>query len=566
MKYQFCITIISAMKKLNILVLAGLTVSISIINAQTVIITDSDLEGGITYNWTADNIYLLDGFVFLEAGSVLNIEEGTVIKAKTTPSTSDNASALIITRDAQIFAEGTANNPIIFTAEIDDTSIGDDLDETENGLWGGIIILGNATIAFSAAEGNIEGIPTTETRGFYGGTDDTDNSGTLRYVSIRHGGAALSSGNEINGLTLGAVGSNTTLEYIEVYANFDDGIEWFGGTVECKWCIAAFCGDDGMDFDEGWRGKGQFWFVIQREDSGDNGGEHDGANPDGATPFSNPVIYNATYIGSGIEGSAANANALLMRDATGGTYANSIFTEYANFAIEVEDLPAASGVDSRQRMEEGDLVLKNNIWWAFGAGDNLEVGSNGFLSATTDAEDPTAAFLVTHLSNNANTVEDPMLASISRFPNESLNPLPDPTGPAFSGLADKPSDAFYSDADYKGAFGTTNWALNWTGLDAEGFFGISTGIQQPALASLLPVFPNPANDQLNLTFELKENGTAIVEFIGLDGRSTGIAISTELVSGLHNIAANISQLNEGMYFVRLTSNGKTAVQKFTVLR
>ena len=262
--------------------------------AQNVItITDSDLKGNTTHNWTNNNIYLLDGFVFLEADGVLNIEAGTIIKGKESPSSSDNATALIITRGAKINAIGTAEQPIIFTTEIDDVSDDFDLLTTDRGFWGGLIILGYGQIANSTPETRVEGIPDGETRAIFGGDNDADNSGILRYVSIRHGGAELSPGDEINGLTLGAVGSGTTIEYIEVVANKDDGIEFFGGAVNVRNAAVSFCGDDCFDWDLGWRGNGQFWMALTGEDNGDNGGELDGAKPDDGSPTSNPTIVNA---------------------------------------------------------------------------------------------------------------------------------------------------------------------------------------------------------------------------------------------------------------------------------
>ena len=440
--------------------------------AQTVIpIKDGDLAGNTTYNWTKDNVYELDGFVFLEEGGVLNIEAGTVIKGKLTPTTGDLASTLIIARGAQIFAEGTANEPIIFTSTADDLDNPNDLPLVGTGsnkLWGGLIILGNAVLGDETSEVGVEGIPVGETRALYGGTDDADNSGVLRYISIRHGGAALSSGNEINGLTLGGVGSGTTIEFVEVFANFDDGIEFFGGTVSVKYAAVSYAGDDGFDYDTGWRGNGQFWFALNAATFGDHGGEHDGAKPDANPRFSQPVIYNATYIGGGTSGTAKNEHAILFRDGTGGFYGNSIITEFANGAIQVEDLAAASGVDSRQRMENGELVLANNIWFGFGAGDELKAGE--LITATSDAEDPTAQFLVDHLTNNNNSLDNPELTSISRTNSGTLDPRPSLTGPAYQNLASYPDTIpFFQEVNYKGAFGGTNWLRGWTALDAYGF-------------------------------------------------------------------------------------------------
>ena len=284
-------------------------------NAENCItISDDDLNGDSTYNWTSANCYNLDGLVYLEEDGVLNIEAGTIIRGLNVNSisTGDNASALIISRGAQIFATGTADQPIIFTSENDDVEDSGDLTETDRGLWGGLIVLGNAPITFEDDENGIEGIASNEERARYGGDDPEDNSGVINYISIRHGGFALSSGNEINGLTLGGVGSETEIDYVEVFANLDDGIEWFGGTVRVDHAAVSYCGDDGMDYDLGWLGGGQYWFVLQGPNDPlgtGRAGEHDGASPDAAMPFSQPTIYNATYIGIGSDETADDGDA-----------------------------------------------------------------------------------------------------------------------------------------------------------------------------------------------------------------------------------------------------------------
>ena len=185
-----------------------------------------------------------------------------------------------------INAVGTASSPIIFTSVLDNIEqgqlTGTNLDENDNGKWGGIIVLGNAPI--SAADGDelsqIEGIPVTDTYGAFGGNNSTDNSGTLSYVSIRHGGALIGAGNEINGLTLGGVGSGTTITNIEIVANLDDGIEFFGGTVNVSNLIIGFQGDDGVDIDMNYSGTVSEFIVINGSSS-DEGLEIDG--PEGTT-------------------------------------------------------------------------------------------------------------------------------------------------------------------------------------------------------------------------------------------------------------------------------------------
>ncbi|HHB52491.1 MAG TPA: hypothetical protein ENK75_05555 [Saprospiraceae bacterium] len=222
-----------------------------------------DGNGTGTTTWKEGKTYIRDGFVFVNSGQTLTIEPGTIIKGKSGQGA--EASALIVARGGKIIAEGTKDKPIIFTAEADDLK--GSVDKGARGLWGGLIVLGNARLNTEPAEQQVEGIPTTEPRGVFGGNDDNDNSGVIKYVSIRHGGTDIGEGNEINGLTLGAVGSGTEIDYVEVISNNDDGIEFFGGTVGVKHAVLSLCGDDGFDYDMGFRGKGQFWVVLQAEDS-----------------------------------------------------------------------------------------------------------------------------------------------------------------------------------------------------------------------------------------------------------------------------------------------------------
>ena len=208
------------MKRISTLFAVLIAWSISLVAAD-VTITDAVMSGaGDEVSWTSDNVYILDGFVFVNDGQTLSIEAGTVVKGK--PGQEELASALIVARGGKIIANGTAENPIIFTAEADD--LNGSVADQATGLWGGIIILGKGATNNSTAEKAIEGIPTSETRGLYGAatTVEDDNSGSMKYVSIRHGGTNIGEGNEINGLTLGAVGSASTFSYIEVVANADD--------------------------------------------------------------------------------------------------------------------------------------------------------------------------------------------------------------------------------------------------------------------------------------------------------------------------------------------------------
>lgn len=218
------------------------------------------LTGQITTDvtLTKDVIWELRGRVTVTSGNTLTIQEGTIIKAQAGQEA--NASVLIIARGAKIEANGTAAEPIIFTSAADNIGVGQtagtNLGQNDRGLWGGVIVLGKARASLSgdAQENQIEGIPASDTNGLYGGTDNADDSGTINFISIRHGGTSIGEGNEINGLTLGAVGSGTSISNVEVVANVDDGIEWFGGSVNVSNALVWSCGDDALDIDEAYSG------------------------------------------------------------------------------------------------------------------------------------------------------------------------------------------------------------------------------------------------------------------------------------------------------------------------
>jgi len=411
--------------------------SISIFAQNTVTLNDASINAGESFTMTKDNVYLLDGYVYVEDGATLTIEPGTVIKGKVLPSNgTDATSALIIAKGGKIMAEGTAAEPIIFTGEIDDLSISNDLTATDNQLWGGIIILGNSIVGEDGGTDVIEGIPSTETRIQYGGNDPMDNSGILKYVSIRHGGSVLGADNEINGLTLGGVGNGTTIDYIEVFANKDDGIELFGGTVNITHAVVSFCGDDSYDVDESWNGYIQFALAVQGEadGQGDNAIEYDGSEQADRNPNETGRFYNATFIGVGANSANGKANGLRLKAGGKAQIWNSIFVDQVGPVYRFDD-----GVEG---------AIAGNI--AFGFSELL----NGTQPATFDVAQV-----------------DPDLGGISRMPNSGFDPRPNGTSPALAGAATGFADAITTTA-YRGAFdNSTNWAMGWTAMAQYGYFG-----------------------------------------------------------------------------------------------
>ena len=315
------------------------TVTETVTQTETVVVdpyADSTLEGTISENKTLDasKIWLLKGRVAVENGVTLTIPAGTIIKAAS--GTGADASTLIIARGATLVADGTAEAPIVMTSVSDNIEVGGTypssgpaLNVDTRGLWGGLLVLGNAPCSLSndVTELQIEGIPTSDTNGLYGGSDAEDSSGSLQYISIRHGGAEIGEGNEINGLTLGGVGSGTTINHIEVLGNVDDGIEFFGGTVNATNLLVWGQGDDAIDIDQAYAGTIDGALVILTAAS-DHGFEIDGPEGSSTGRF---VLKNATVIGAtddcdaeGVDGEMAD-----FRQGATGAILNVLFKDFS---------------------------------------------------------------------------------------------------------------------------------------------------------------------------------------------------------------------------------------------
>ncbi|MEX0684498.1 MAG: hypothetical protein WD098_00730 [Balneolales bacterium] len=437
------------------------------------VIVPGSINGNTT--WAADSVYYLDGYVFVESGT-LTIEPGTVILGFEKPSSAaeGNETALIITREAKIEAEGTPEKPIIFTSELDGEPFGESmiLNETNSKLWAGLIMLGKAP-AYSGGNTDaiqIEGIPDGEARAQYGGTDEEHNSGILKYISIRFTGAEIGPGDEIQGLTLGGVGRGTTLEYIDLFVSADDGIEIFGGTVNIKYISAAFAEDDAFDFDLGWTGTGQYLFALQGGNGADHGGEWDGASPDNAPLYSTARLYNMTLIGQGLNSTdrGDDASALIMRDGSAYSLYNSIIADFNGLGIQIEDNSEADDSYDKTILDvNGDgASVAGNIWWT-GNSTSIET----MISVTSnESRDPDGSTIAAWLSERDNLFDDPLFGGISRTVGSGgLDPRPSAAS-ATSGAVDV-VDNNVEQTTYKGAFdpSTTPWIAGWTTLARYGY-------------------------------------------------------------------------------------------------
>lgn len=513
-----------------------------------VVVTD-DGSGTGTTTWTSDNTYVLDGFVFVNDGDVLTIEPGTVVKGR--GGSGADASALVVARGGQIQANGTAEAPIVFTFE--DDALDGSTPYDVRGQWGGVILLGSAQLNSSPGETQIEGIPDTEPRGLYGGDDDMDGSGTMTYVSIRHGGTDIGAGNEINGLTLGGVGSGTTLHHIEVISNADDGVEFFGGTASIKHVLTAFCGDDSFDYDEGWRGYGQFWCTVQDEGEGDRGGEHDGGtDPEDGAPYAHPVIHNATYVGRGAE---AGRRALTMRDNAGGEYHNSIFYNWGK-GVDIENL--ASGEDSYARYESAELALAGNVFDACTSLGSEATASDLFTISmgsgwSSEADSAAAAMssmeaFTASFEGNGNSTAASGLGYMLEEGSGMLDLVP---GSDLEATSEVTIEWFDTTA-YPGAFDPESdctWLDGWSMLSSRGFIGCGSNVTDVATSRpSLEVYPNPSNGQFAVN--VGPNATWMqVQVTDL----TGKLMFQEAFNATGNttIQMNLQHLPKGLYFMTI---------------
>lgn len=450
---------------------------------------------------TCANTYILDKKIYVPNGKSITIQPGTVIKGNVSPTgLPTEATALIVERGGKIFASGTPECPIVFTAAADP------LDGTygiiNHGPWGGVVILGkaannltlaNATSTFGGTcvgatcfgtgvgQGYIEGFTAADSRNQYGSAtpDNDDNSGIFKYVSIRHAGAIINAnGNELNGLTLGSVGRGTTIDHIEIVSANDDGIEFFGGNVNIKYASVMYGMDDMYDWDHGYTGKMQFLFGIASTQtitpSSDNGFEMDNDDQKtSATPLSRPVIFNATLIGNGdlnqnVFDNSAHA-AINAKEFTGGEIRSSIFANFeTGFNMQQSAGSRASGVEAYANWSPGtSLVVQCNTF--IGNTESIKLNK----SKTSDGIAASAGDVTKFGTTDLNTVAATATGFDFAFSidgntnviNDTFDAVPEAIAIPLSIPACTPTkDGFFTETTYQGAFeaGKKSWLSDWS--------------------------------------------------------------------------------------------------------
>lgn len=406
-----------------------------------------------TQTLTNDNKYLIKGQVFVRENKVLTIEPGTIIFGD-----KGSKGTLIIDRGGKIIAEGTANEPIVFTSALP-------VGSRDRGDWGGIVILGKAPV--NQADPVIEGVTPTVV---FGGTDNNDNSGVLKYVRVEFAGIELTPNNETNSITLGGVGSATVMDYCQVSWGGDDGFEWFGGSVNSKYLIAFGMWDDCFDVDYGFTGKVQFGMSIRygsyADQSGSNIFETDnGPNDNLTTLLTTGVFSNITGIGPRLTNTQSiNGNyqhALDLRRRTALTIANSVFV----------GMPRGLRMNQQSvydNYNNGTGSLLNNVMVApattFSVGTGMTATANN-VEALWNASNETIvntdlATVYAQLGLNQNIFFGTATSTgYTQNPTFTVTAGTLTTGASFTDP--KLSDPFFTPTTYRGAFGATDWTDGW---------------------------------------------------------------------------------------------------------
>lgn len=420
--------------------------------------TTVDVRGTITSDtkWTSDKKYRLRGWVYVKGGAKLTIEPGTQIV-----SNKDSAGVLLIYKGSQILAEGTADKPIVFTSNETAPAPGD---------FGGLILVGQAT--GNGNHASLEGNPDTDYKTF-GGTNDADNSGILKYVRIEYPGKAVNPNDEVNGLSLYAVGSGTTIDYVQVTRSQDDAIEIFGGAVNLKHIIAYNNADDDFDFDDGYHGKIQYAISIKDKAFTDNktGGdlsnnfEVDNTNGKIAyntTPITSPILSNFTAIGPNIDpantaGTKFDDYGYGMRWRRGCKFilANSIVmgAQKAGLSLEI--------AETGQFYKDGTSKFYNSFLHAVTNPFRVADGANTVIDSLALA----TLTLTTNKSQLLTAAADIKLTD--PFNNSAPNLKPQSGSLALTTAAKFDvgglNDAFFDKVNFVGALDASNdWTAKWT--------------------------------------------------------------------------------------------------------
>lgn len=452
--------------------------------------TNVTVQGELTTNdtWTSDKVYLLKGFYYVRAGATLTIQPGTLIRGD-----KDTKGTLIIEQGAKLIAEGTIDHPIVFTSNFAPGS-------RAYGDWGGVILCGKAMINSPGGTAIIEGGPTST----YGGSDNADNSGSLKFIRIEFPGIPFVPDKEINGLTFGGVGSGTQIDYIQVSYSGDDSYEWFGGSVNCRHLIAYRGWDDDFDTDNGFSGMIQFGVSLRDKDiadpgSGSNGYESDNdANGSANTPVTSCILVNMSVFGPEYTlNTSVNSNfkrAMHLRRNTSLNSYNSIFTGWPTGLF-------LDGTATQANATSGKLKLQNCVLSGMGSFFVSPFERNFFMTPTFGND--------TIATNDLLQINDPFNLAQPNFLLKSESAL--------------------------------NGGSYWDHTALKHNDKISASI-----------YPNPVSKNATIRFESEKSQNLTITLYNMIGNKVATLAKNRNFSGISQFDFDASSLSRGMYFVNIT--------------
>ncbi|MGC8956307.1 MAG: T9SS type A sorting domain-containing protein [Candidatus Kapaibacteriota bacterium] len=522
---------------------------------------------------SASKIYALDGYVFVDSAGVLEIEPGTIIIGDTV----GQNSALCINRGGKIFARGTPQKPIIFTSSAPPG-------QRRPGDWGGLLICGMARTNHPGGEAALEGgiADVNRVRGWFGGRnnpDDNDNSGVLSYVRIEFGGIAAAPNQELNGLTLGAVGKGTTIDHVMVsYAN-DDSFEWFGGTVDAKYIIAYNGLDDDFDGDNGFSGRVQFAFSKRTPEIADVSGSHlfefdNDAQGSYNNPLTKAVFSNVTAIGpikdtSWTSGSGANkfnsrySTMVQIRRNARLSIVNSVMIGWPK-GLEI----LSSG--SQKAASADSIVIRNNYIFGiksalfFVDGSNPAIPSDWLLNPNfnnyVDLTSPYRAEFIDPFGENG---------IITPVPKQAANYL---NSAKFQNVGSVVLDNdFFEKVPYCGAFSPNlieRWDLPWAEYDPinAGYFPSSVEDNENSTINTLNdirISPNPTNGLFSVIFNT-EGKLFSAKIFDVIGNPIYSFEGTNLKDAYYELPVDLSSYSNGVYYFLLNIDGRISFHKIVL--
>ena len=531
---------------------------------------------GTVRTLSADTAYILTGIYYVDSTAVLNIQPGTVVLGD-----SASGGTLCIKRGGKIYANGTAQRPIVLTTK---NAAGD----RRVGQWGGIILLGSARNNQSVNQ-TIEG--GLHASAVYGGTNDDDSSGVLRYVRIEYGGIPFLPDNEINGLTMGSVGRRTVIEYVQTSFNNDDGYEWFGGTVNAKYLVSWRNLDDDFDTDFGWSGRVQFGYAKRdpsifdaSSGSNSNGFESDNmggsSGPWPARPTTSGIFSNITAIGpesdTSLYGSISSKHdyAVFIRRRSSISVYNSLLAGFRHgIVLRNDSTQWNASVDSLQ-IRNTSVQSGRRLIGADTPPTSFS-GTGGFNGFNADSWFTTALY-----ANVGNVARQPAAVGLSAAaftlgsgndPRPALGSEPVTAGTSFS----NPRLSGLTATTYRGAFDpslpmSSQWTAGWTNFDPQNT-NYLTGVKEtndvnPRSFTLEQNYPNPFNPTTTIRFSVPQSGFVTLKVYNLLGQEVATLVNEQLAAGTFAADFNAAQLASGAYVYRLSAEGFVQVRKMVLMK